>query len=479
MNSSLIDPFILAQDYPESLTGRLRSGHATCIKFNRKGDFLASGRVDGTIVVFDIETNGVARKLRGHTRQIQSLSWSRSGRYLLSSSQDWKCVLWDLHDGARLRIVRFEAPVYIAELHPYNHFLFVASLFEDQPMLVDISSSIPVKRQLPSAPKRSRIDGEAMTEKQAAQDAKQNTCVTIFTSLGNHIITGTNKGWLNIIETESCQTIHSTRLCNNGIIILLRLTVSGRDMVSNSSDRIIRTIRLPDLGRIDLDIDDIRLEVEHKFQDVVNRLSWNHVAFSSTGEYVTASTYMNHDIYVWERGHGSLVKILEGPKEELGVIDWHPHRPFVAACGLETGRIYLFSIVTPQRWSALAPDFAEVEENVEYIEREDEFDIHPIEEIHKRRLDLEDEVVDVLTVEPAKSEFEESFSMPVLLDIIDSESEEDIVAVGPGTMRRRSPGEGREWMNRGQSGDSADERAGARRSVANGSATSAARIRRR
>lgn len=479
MNSSLIDPFILAQDYPESLTGKLRSGHATCIKFNRKGDFLASGRVDGTIVVFDIETNGVARKLRGHTRQIQSLSWSRSGRYLLSSSQDWKCVLWDLHDGARLRIVRFEAPVYIAELHPYNHFLFVASLFEDQPMLVDISSSIPVKRQLPSAPKRSRIDGEEMTEKQAAQDAKQNTCVTIFTSLGNHIITGTNKGWLNIIETETCQTIHSTRLCNNGIIILLRLTASGRDMVSNSSDRVIRTIRLPDLSRIDLDIDDISLEVEHKFQDVVNRLSWNHVAFSSTGEYVTASTYMNHDIYVWERSHGSLVKILEGPKEELGVIDWHPHRPFVAACGLETGRVYLFSIVTPQRWSALAPDFAEVEENVEYIEREDEFDIHPIEEIHKRRLDLEDEIVDVLTVEPAKSEYEESFSMPVLLDIIDSESEEDIVAVGPGTMRRRSPGEGREWMNRGQSGDSADERAGARRSVPNGSATTAARVRRR
>ena len=191
-------------------------------------------------------------------------------------------------------------------------------------MLVDISGSVPVKRQLPSAPRRSRIDGEEMTEKQAAQDAKQNTCVTIFTSVGYHIITGTNKGWLNIIETETCRTIHSTQLCNNGIIILLRLTASGRDMVSNSSDRVIRTIRLPDLSHINLDIDNISLEVEHKFQDVVNRLSWNHVAFSSTGEYVTASTYMNHDIYVWERGHGSLVKILEGPKEELGVIDVSP-----------------------------------------------------------------------------------------------------------------------------------------------------------
>ena len=187
-------------------------------------------------------------------------------------------------------------------------------------MLVDITSITAVKRQLPSVPKRPQIDGEDNDEKKAAQDAKHSTCITIFTSLGNHIIAGTNKGWLNIIETESCQTIHSTRLCN-GVIIYLRLTASGRDMVSNSSDRVIRTIPMPDLSQVGMDINNIKIEVEHKFQDVVNRLSWNHVAFSCTGEYVTASTYMNHDIYVWERSHGSLVKILEGPKEELGIVE--------------------------------------------------------------------------------------------------------------------------------------------------------------
>ena len=187
-------------------------------------------------------------------------------------------------------------------------------------MLVDVSNIIPVKRRLPSAPRRTRVDGEESSEKQAAIDAKQTTCVTIFSSMGSHIIAGTSKGWLNIIETESCHTIHSTRLCN-GVVIYLRLTPSGRDMVSNSSDRVIRTIPIPDLAQANLDMDNIKIEVEHKFQDVVNRLSWNHVAFSSTGEYVTASTYMNHDIYVWERSHGSLVKILEGPKEELGVVE--------------------------------------------------------------------------------------------------------------------------------------------------------------
>lgn len=116
----------------------------------------------------------------------------------------------------------------------------------------------------------------------------------------------------------------------------------------------------------------------------------------------------------------------------------------------------------------MAPDFAEVEENVEYIEVEDEFDIHPIEEIHKRRLDLEDEAVDVLTIEPAKSELEtETFKMPVLLDVGDSESEEEIITIGPGTMRRRSPGEGREWMNSAESGDSGADRGAVKSSVTN------------
>ncbi|TVY36242.1 Set1 complex component [Lachnellula subtilissima] len=442
MNLSLTDPFVLAQDYPESTTGSLRSGHACALRFNRKGDFLAAGRADGVVVIFDVETQGVARKLKGHTRQIQSLSWSRDGRYLLTSSQDWKCNLWDLQDGSIVRSVRFEAAVYIAELHPWNHLMFVVSLFEEQPLLVDATDPECIKLNLPSAPKRG--PDEKVTDKQASQDAKQATTVSVFTASGKHIVAGTNKGWLNVIEVASRTTIYSTKICA-GVVIFLRLTSSGRDIVINSSDRIIRTIQMPNLSD---DPDTIDIEVEHKFQDVVNRLSWNHVAFSSTGEYVTASTYNNHDIYIWERNHGSLVKILEGPKEEHGVVEWHPHRALIAACGLESGRIHIWSNIPQQRWSALAPDFVEVEENVEYIEHEDEFDIHPREEIHKRRLDLEDEDIDVLTVEPVKGleEDNEAFRMPVQLDLQDSEGEEEFVAIRRGEMRRKSPTASRDYM---------------------------------
>ncbi|CAI4218660.1 unnamed protein product [Parascedosporium putredinis] len=380
MNLLLSDDYLL-QDYPENITNTIRSGHSTCLRFNRKGDYLASGRVDGTVVIWDIETMGVARKLRGHSKSITSLSWSRT------------------------------TPL---ESQPFRRVPF-----DEQPLLVDVTDPVPVKHILPSSPKRANAENDsALKEKQAKEDAKQMTTVTIFTGSGDHIIAGTTKGRLNIIDAKTREIIFSSKI-SSSVITTLRISGSGKVLLVNAQDRIIRTFLVPNLSAENLDLDTVQLPLEHKFQDVVNRLSWNHVTFSATGEYVSASTYNNHELYIWERNHGSLVRMLEGPKEEQGVIEWHPHRALLAACGLETGRIYIWSVTSPQKWSALAPDFAEVEENVEYIEKEDEFDIYAQEEIHQRRLDAEDEDVDVLTKEPSKiyEEDEDTFSMPILFNL--------------------------------------------------------------
>ena len=69
--------------------------------------------------------------------------------------------------------------------------------------------------------------------------------------------------------------------------------------------------------------------------------------------------------------------------------------------------------------------------------------------------------------------------MPILLDVGESESEEEIVAVGPGTMRRKSPGEGREWMNGAGSGESGEEQGTTKRSATNGTKKSQPKMRKR
>ncbi len=316
---------------------------------------------------------------------------------------------------------------------------------------------------LPSRPKRPDTDDAVQREKWAKEDAKQMTTVTIYAASGGHILAATNKGWINVIDAGTLAVVFSKKACGS-VVTTLRLNSSGKILLANSQDRIIRSLHMPNLASPDLDPDTLQLPEEHKFQDVVNRLSWNHIALSPTAEYVAASTYNNHELYIWERNHGSLVRMLEGPKEEQGVIEWHPHRALLAACGLETGRINIWSVTSPQKWSALAPDFAEVEENEIYVEREDEFDVHPQEEINKRRLDREDEEVDVLTVQQTDEDLDMAipaamygangangtngttapagvFRMPILYDLGESDSEEEFITVSTGTMRRRSPGD--------------------------------------
>ena len=233
--------------------------------------------------------------------------------------------------------------------HSTGSLLFVASLFEAPPQLVDISREVPAKQQLPSAPIRHAPVGALEKERQVALDAKQSTSVTIFTPDGRYIITGTNKGWINIIGTESRQVIYSMHLCSS-IIILLRLTSDGSCMVSNSSDRIIRTIPLPEFSQSNAGLEQMHLDVEHKFQDVVNRLAWNHVAFSSSGDYVTASTYENHDVYIWERSQGSLVKILEGPREELGVVEVRESSNLILSTANYSSGIHISRLLPPAVW---------------------------------------------------------------------------------------------------------------------------------
>ncbi|KAF4550707.1 Set1 complex component swd1-like protein [Elsinoe fawcettii] len=453
MNLSLVDPFILAQDIPETLIAKLRSsGSAVHIRFNRQGDLLASGTSKGGIAIFDLETHGVARKFRGHTpgRQISSLSWSASGRYLLSAAVDWRCILWDLQDGSRLRSVNLGAALWMAEMHPHNHLQFVCVPLESQPTLVDCTDPVKPKiTPLSSTPKRSAYEDE-LTEKDKEKESKHYTSNAIYHPSGQFLITGTIKGWVNLISLATNEIIYSMRAAIKPII-QFRISLSGTTLLINSADAVIRTVRLPDFTSPSFSPDTLRLEVQHKLQDVVQHLSWNSVAPSPGADYVIASTYMNFTMYIWEMVHGSLVKILEGPKEELGFVEWHPSRPIVAACGVESGRIYVWSVNTPQRWSALAPDFAEVEENVEYMESEGEFDILEKGEIEKRREGGEGEDVDVLTIEVKEGEGKagegfgdgekEVFRMPVLLDIDASDSEDEMVAIGAGQWRRKSAGD--------------------------------------
>ncbi|EGD74815.1 hypothetical protein PTSG_07049 [Salpingoeca rosetta] len=117
------------------------------------------------------------------------------------------------------------------------------------------------------------------------------------------------------------------------------------------------------------------LERVNKFTDQVTHTPWQHVTFSSNGNYVIGcpADTNQHTINVWDREKGVLTKIMEGPKEHIRNVQWHPIRPVLVAIS-NFGSIHVWTVSQSDNWSAFAPDFKEIEENVEYEEREDEFD---------------------------------------------------------------------------------------------------------
>jgi COMPASS component SWD1 len=87
--------------------------------------------------------------------------------------------------------------------------------------------------------------------------------------------------------------------------------ILSRNLILSSSDRALRILTVsPQTGDL--------LPI-HRFQDLVNRTPWNAVGFSGDGEYVMggAGHKMAHNVFVWDREAGALVKVLEGPREPL------------------------------------------------------------------------------------------------------------------------------------------------------------------
>ena len=65
---------------------------------------------------------------------------------------------------------------------------------------------------------------------------------------------------------------------------------------------------------------------------------------------------------------------LDGSADDSCLGQWHPKKPMIAST-TNQGNVLLWHCPTPERWGAFAGGFEEVDENVEYEEREDEFDI--------------------------------------------------------------------------------------------------------
>jgi WD40 repeat protein len=99
-----------------SLESRRHRGNFSCMALSPDGKHLATGGIDGTVRVWDVETGKLARALIGHQYYVYGLCWSPDGNTLASAgSFDATIRLWDTRSGHPLRVIK-GLPSYVVQV---------------------------------------------------------------------------------------------------------------------------------------------------------------------------------------------------------------------------------------------------------------------------------------------------------------------------------------------------------------------------
>ncbi|KAJ3310700.1 chromatin binding protein, partial [Blyttiomyces sp. JEL0837] len=339
MNLELIDPF--SSDFPEAIEYRfVLEGITTCC-FNSAGNLLAGGFAEGSVAIWDMDTKAIDSK------------------YLLTTSKDWNCIMWNLARPEKEYVLRFSSPILSAALHPLDGNKSIVCALNESPTFIERTLD---SNGRPLISKSRLLDN-------LSSDFIQST-VVCFDNTGDRALIGSAKGVVYVVDLNTKTTLYSTKVSTGSSAVKgIQLSLTGRDVVVNSMDKVIRCFALQHNS------DGLFLEPRHKFLDSVDQSKWAQCCFSADSEYVVggSSAKHMHKIYIWEKVSGALVKMLEGPKEGLLDISWHPTRPILASVSA-FGVVYIWTVTVHENWSAFAPDFQELEENIEYEEHEDEFD---------------------------------------------------------------------------------------------------------
>jgi len=365
MNLELLESY--GQNYPEEHDGNLDSSSValTCA-FNRRGTLLAVGCNDGRIYVWDFLTRGIAKTISAHAHTVASLGWNRRGCKIVSASTDNQVCVWNVLNGECEISFRFPGAIIQVQFNPRN----------EQNILV-----CPLK----AAPLVVGLDGKRYNLP-CVEDGDINICAS-YDRRGRCIYAGNSKGKIFVICAKEFKLLMAFKVgTSTQGVKQIKFARKGSCFLVNSVDRVIRVYDSDAIVGPDTKIPEGKaplvstIEPIQKLQDLVNRTLWKSCTFSGDGEYICAGSAKQHQIYIWEKNQSQqmaisaqLVKILEGTRgEQLLDIVWHPVRPII--CSVSSGVISIWAQNQVENWSAFAPDFTELDENVEYNERESEFD---------------------------------------------------------------------------------------------------------
>ena len=140
-------------------------------------------------MVWDFLTRGIAKIIQAHVHPVCSISWSRSGRRVVSASTDNTVSIWDVVNGECDQKFRFPSPVLKVQFHPRVEEDILVTPMRHAAVVVTLSTdpTIPASNNHRTVP----LDDENDPQIVASYDTR-----------GKYIFTGNSRGKILIFEDK-------------------------------------------------------------------------------------------------------------------------------------------------------------------------------------------------------------------------------------------------------------------------------------
>lgn len=351
------------------LNGDGALGRIALVRHSPGGTWLATVSIDSCSLrcaVWDLQTAGPLLALPPITipprTLIASLSWARNDLLVATAAgQVFQLPVSTNQAGTHYDASLPEDSIVSVYPHPRKHGCWVACYRSGLVASIDYEESVHIRLRTPPSPSPPTMCC-CISEEGLLFLGSQSGAITVFDVLSGRDLPMGDCPTLGLPAAIQHITVHPGM--RRAVLVLKDRTIRVLDCAvdGDEGDRLA--------GRASF-----RCYPRHRLQDAVDRWQWGVCGFSYDGELVwgTVSAKGLHRIYLWDTNRGALIKTLEGPKEDLVAAEWNPKSQSILTVS-SFGAVLRWSPDYPVTWSALVPGLHAIEENVEYVEREDEFD---------------------------------------------------------------------------------------------------------
>ena len=281
---------------------RTFEGHTSwvhTVKITPDGRRAISGSGDGTLRVWDLESNRPARIFQGHTGPVRTVVISPDGRRAISASADTTLRVWDLESGKSLRLLKDHSnPVLVVLVTADGRYAVSASAVRTQRVWKGQRGERSKIAHAPASPERAlRVwdleSGQLLRTLTGHTDWVNAVAITPD---GRRAISASSDHTLRVWDLGSGQSVR-TLAGHAGPVNALAITPDGHCAVSASSDW---TLRVWDL------------ESGQSVRTLAGHTGWVTAVVVTPDGRRAISGSADHTLRMWDLARGLSVRALEG-----------------------------------------------------------------------------------------------------------------------------------------------------------------------